>query len=320
MRNILYMAVLAAGFAGCVGGIDSPTGTDNGSGSNTGSDTGSDTGSNTGSNTGSGDNPGTPTSDAGKASKKLFDDNVYPALIAHCNSCHKEAGALANAPAFVATSAASGYSIAVNTAALIGDLTATGAPILALITRGHQGAQYTSDEVTKITAWLAAETTARADGMGGGDANSPAAKQSKIESDWSACMSLANFTTANMIIWASVNSNDGNGNATCGSCHNTGYEGFTANGVAATGFEIISSERLQMKQYFTIDSTTAPTKMIVNTTNLNAVATGTAGHEGHRRFNLTNNNGLAAMNALNAFYTSTMAAVTAGNCGPTKLK
>jgi len=314
MRNILFTALLAAGLAGCVGGIDSPTGTDNGPGSNTGSNTGSDTGSNTGSN-----DPGTPTGDAGKASKKLFDDNVYPIISAKCGGCHG-ANLQPNAPAFVATDATKGYSMAASSGALVGNLTASGAPILSLIKAGHQNVTYSTDQVTKITEWLAAETTARAGGQGGEDPNSPAAIATRLENEWSACMSLANFQTANMIIWASVNSNDGNGNATCGSCHNTGYEGFTANGVAATGFEIISTERLQMKQYFTLDSTTAPTKMIVNTTNLNAVATGTEGHIGHRRFNLTANNGLAAMNALNAFYTSTMAAVTAKTCGETKLK
>lgn len=314
MRNILFTAALAAGLAGCVGGIDSPTGSDPGPGSDPGNNPGSDT-----TNPPPTDTP--PATDAGKASKKLFDDNVYPILKGKCGACHGQAAPLPNAPGFVSADATKGYTTAASSGALMGNLTPSGAPILSLIKAGHQNATYTTDETSKITAWLAAETTARAGGQGGEDPNSPTAIITRLENQWSACMTIANFTSANMAAWAQVNSNDGNNNnARCESCHNLGYEGFTANGVAQAGFDIISSERLQMKQYFTVDSVTTPTKIIVNQANLQAVATGTEGHIGHRRFNLTNNQGLTAMTALNNFYNLTMTAVAAGTCGPTKLK
>jgi hypothetical protein len=321
MRNILFMAVLAAGFAGCVGGIDSPNGSD-GSGGGSSGGSGGGGGSSDGSSGGSSGGPtADPTSDLGKKSKELFDKNVYPAISANClTACHGQAAPMAGAPGFVATDPARGYLLAAGDPQLVGDLKPATAKIMIYGVSGHKGAPYNADQVTKITEWLAAETAARAGGSGGVDPNSPAAKRAKIENDFAKCMSITNFTTANMAVWAVVNSNDNNNNATCQSCHNFGQYNFAANGVPATGFGIISSEVVVMRQYFAIDSADAPTKMIVNTTNLTSVANGTDGHIGHRRFNLTNNNGLAAMNALNAFYASTTAAVAAGNCAGAGLK
>jgi hypothetical protein len=318
MRNILFTAVLAAGIAGCVGGIDSPNGT-GGPGGTTNPPGGTTNPPGDTNPPGGTTNPPGPTTDAGKASKAAYDATVDPILRRQCIGCHKEGTTVTNAPAFVATDMTNGYAVAAASGALVGDLTPAGAPILTLILQtGHQSQQYTAADQASITKWLALELAARKDGTG-----AQLDPVTKLENNWSSCMTLADFSSANMIAWATVNSNDnGNGNAQCQACHNLGEDSFAANVVPDSGFALISQNRITMKQYFTVDSTTAPTKIVVNTANIAAVGTGTApGHIGHRRFNLTANQGATAVTALTNFYNLTMAKVTAAGaagCGAPK--
>ena len=296
MRNILLTAVLA-GLVGCVGGIDTTNPDPTGPGDPT--------------------TPGDPTKpgDASQA-KPLFDSDVYPILDAKCKSCHNSTSPLPQAPGFVAPTATDGYSVAHGYGSLVGDLSPS-APILSIVAQGHNGTSYTPTETSKITAWLAAELAARNAGAPVDD-NSPGAKITKLQKEWSGCMTLTNFNTAKMATaWANMQTNDGNGNATCGSCHDNAEYNEIATTVAQKFFDKISQQTTLMSQYFTVDSVTAPTKIIMNTTQLNLVATAGTGHIGHRRFNLTNS---AGMTALTTFYNATVAAKTAGTCGQPVLK
>lgn len=296
MRNILLTAVMAAGLVGCVGGIDTTNPDPTGSGSDP--------------TTPDPTKPGDPAQ-----SKTLFDANVYPVLAAKCKSCHSSTTPLPNAPGFVSPAATDGYSIAHGYGSLVGDLSPN-APILAIVVQGHNGTSYTPDETSKITAWLAAELAARNSGTPPDD-NSPGAQITKLQKEWSGCMTLTNFNTAKMVQWANLQTNDGNGNATCGSCHDNEEYNMLASTIPQKFFDGISQKSILMSQYFVVDSVTAPTKMIINTTQLNLVATAGTGHIGHRRFTLT---GTQAMTALTNFYNATMAAKTAGTCGQPVLK
>jgi hypothetical protein len=301
MRNILLSVVAAAGLVGCVGGIDMPAGGDpTGSGSNPGS--GSDSGP------------------AAAAARTAFDTGVYPIISAtgRCVACHSAAGPAGNDTGFVGTTTTNGYDTAVGFVALVGDFTA-GAPILAKIAvaGGHQGqSPYTTDEKTKITAWLDAELAKRASGGTGTGSGSGTTTESpgdatlRLTKEWSGCMTLANFTTANMVAFGNMRAD----NSACKTCHVNGEYGQIASDAPDLFFNLISTNRYYMAQYFSVDLSqgVASAKIIQNTKNLTSIGTATAPHTEHPRFTFAGSTGATA---LQKFYDLTVAAKTAGTCG-----
>ena len=299
MRNILLAVVAAAGLVGCVGGIETPT------------------------------QPSTPPPDgvgggttngaAAAEARKSFDDNVYPVISAKCAACHSSSGPLGNITGFVATNAADGYTTAAGYQALVGDRTPTGAPILTKISAGHNNLTYTDPEKSKITDWLAKELAARTSAPPTGTTppeETPAEATIRLTKEWSGCMTLANFTAANMTAWGNMRA----GNSACKTCHVNGEFGQIASDVATPFFNLISTNKYYMSQYFSVDLTqgVANAKVIINTRSFIAVGTGLAPHQEHPRFQLTNSTGLTA---LQKFYDLTMAAKTATptTCGPPTL-
>jgi len=303
MRNILLSVVAAAVLVGCVGGIDMPSGDPNGSGSNPGS--GSDSGQ------------------AAAAARQAFDTGVYPiiSVAGRCVTCHSAAGPSGNDTGFVGTTAANGYDTAVGYVALVGDLTPAGSPILAKIAAGHEGQSYTDNEKTLITTWLSAELTKRSSSGGTGSGSgsgttteSPGAATTRLTNEWSGCMTLANFTAANMTAFGNMRAD----NSACKTCHVNGEYGQIASDVAAPFFTLISTNRYYMAQYFTVDLSkgVAAAQIIPNTKSLTNMGLAIAPHTEHPRFTFAGSTGDTA---LKAFYTSTMAAKTAGTCGPPTL-
>lgn len=130
-------------------------------------------------------------------------------------------------------------------------------------------------------------------------------------SQWSGCMTLDNFKTAKMVNWGRMASTDSNA---CSSCHSNGFEGFFASQDETAMFNAISTSQDFMQPFFIPD--VPNNKMVVNTLIFPAVGTRQAPYTDHPRFDPTNNPGMIA---LQAFYTSTMAAVTAGTCGAPKI-
>jgi hypothetical protein len=304
MRNIL-LAVVAAGLVGCVGGIDSTTPTPTPMPS---------------------DPPaqgvgGGTSGAAAQAARTSFETNVYPIISTQgrCANCHSSAGPVGNVTGFVAPAANDGYVTAVGYQALIGDWTPAGAPILTKVAAGHQGQTYTADERTKIAAWLNAELSARAAGAGSGSGTptqeSPADATVRLTKEWSGCMTLANFTTANMIAWGTMRAN----NSQCQTCHVDGEYGEIASNVAGPFFTTISTDKYYMAQYFSVDLSqgVASAKVIINTRSFTGVGQGLPPHLEHPRFTLTGSTGLAA---LQKFYDLTAASKAAGTCGPSTLK
>jgi hypothetical protein len=296
MRTSLLAVVAAAGLVGCVGGIETssppPAGT-------------------------VGD-PGTGNGSAAAAAKAAFDADVYPIISRSgaCIGCHSASGAVGNITAFVGVTAAEGYNTAVGYQALVGDWTATGAPILTKVAAGHQGMAYSPADKDKITAWLAKEITARTGtGTGSGSsAETPAAATIRLTKEWSGCMTLANFTTAKMTAFGNMQAN----NSACRTCHANGEYGQMASDVAAPFFTVISTNKYYMAQYFSVDLTggVAAAKIIINTKSFTGVGGALPPHTEHPRFTFA---GSAGETALKAFYASTMAAKTAGTCGPSTL-
>src|ERR1041384_5181729 len=286
MRKIL-LAVAAAGLVGCVGGIDTPTvPNDPPPGS-------------------VGDGPGGP---AAAMARSMFETNVYPILAgaARCIQCHSSAGPVGNVTGFVAPQAVDGYVTAVGFQALVGDWTPTGAPILLKIAAGHNGMTYTTDEKSKISAWLNQELTARA----GQTTTTPPGQESpadatvRLTKEWSGCMTQANFTAANMRA----------NNSACKTCHDLGEYGQIASDAVNPFFTTISTNKYYMAQYFSVDLSQGVenAKIIINTKSFTGVGTGLAPHTEHPRFTLQGSTG---MTALQKFYDLTMAAK---NAVPTK--
>lgn len=297
MRNILLAVVAAAGLAGCVGGIDTPS-------------------------VPSSPPPGSvgdgASGPAAAMARSLFETNVYPILAAtgRCVQCHSSAGPVGNVTGFVAPVATDAYVTAVGYQALIGDWTPTGAPILLKIAAGHNGQSYTGDEKAKITAWLTAELSARAGNTGNAPPTqeSPADATVRLTKEWSGCMTLDNFKAANMTAWGNMRAN----NSACKTCHVDGEYGQIASDVAAPFFQTISTNKYYMAQYFSVDLSqgVATAKVIINTKSFTGVGQGLAPHTEHPRFQLQGSTGMAA---LQKFYDTTMAAKTAGKCGPPTL-
>lgn len=296
MRNILLAVVAAAGLVGCVGGIETTTPTtpppDGVGGGGSGS--------------------------AAAEARTLFETNVYPVIATKCIGCHSSAGAVGNITGFVAPAKADAYVTAVGYAAVMGDRTPTGAPVLSKITAGHQGQTYSQTEKDAITAWLSKELEARAGGGGGSGSaggESPAEITVRLTKEWSGCMTLANFNTANMKAFGNMQAN----NSACKTCHVNGEYGEIASDVPGPFFNLISTNKYYMAMYFSVDLPNK--KMIINTRSFTGVGSALAPHIEHPRFTFA---GSAGETALKKFYDLTMAAKalpagTAGACGPSTL-
>jgi|GEM_PF-1753054 len=309
MRSIL-LAVMSVGLVGCIGQLDSP-----GSGS-----------------VGGGTNP-PPTSGTGGPSmgQTLFETNVYPIIknpgqLSDCSQCHDSAAPSGNVTGFVAGTKADAYATITSFQAVVGNFTPTTAEIMTQVAAAHEGRMYTDDQKAKITAWLAQEVTDRASGGGGGSGTTsgetPSAATSRVLNEWSACMNIDDFKTANMAgAWGQMNANG----SACKDCHATGGYGMIVTGISETTpngppglYTTIATNKYYTIQYFTVDLSGGPAaaKVVINHTSFDGVSKGIAPHAEHPRFDSTNNPG---MTALQKFYDLTMAKVTAGGCGTTKL-
>ena len=293
MRNVLLAAMATMGLVGCVGGIN---------------DMGDD------------QPPPTPTA---RTAREMFDQDVYSVVHGKCGGCHTASTAQTN---FVGATADIGYDTATKYTALVGDFSPSDAPILTKIAAGHQGLTYTTVELGKITDWLNQEVSERTAGaVPAPDPTNPpptptesaAAATTRVLTQWSGCMTLANFNTANMAqAWGTMQAGN---NEQCEQCHTNGGQGFVASELVSTFYDLISKHRQYMTQYFAVDLNqgTAMAKVIINTVSFTQVGTGMAPHTEHPRFNPTNNQG---MTALQKFYTSTAASLTAATCGTPTLQ
>lgn len=134
----------------------------------------------------------------------------------------------------------------------------------------------------------------------------------QLITDWSGCMTLANFTQAKMnTAWGNLAASTGNA---CASCHSDGFEGFYVNTDANLMFTALSTSKAFLAVYFSADVTNQ--KVIVDSALFAAVGAGTGSFAGHPQFP-TNNAGILA---LNNFYQLTLTAQQAGTCGPPTAK
>lgn len=295
MRTFLGL-IASLGLVACVGGIDTPpAGGDDDDGGVGGGGSGS----------------------AAVEAKRMFEQDVYPIVKGKCIGCHSSLGPAGNITGFVSPEVADSYITATGYQAVVGNWTPDGAPVLTIVTQqAHKGQSYAADEVTKITNWLNKELEARAGGGGGGPTGTetPAQLTQRLVNEWTGCMTLENFTAANMTAWGNVNAGGG---GQCKTCHGLGEYGHIASNVDQPFFDIISQDKYYLAQYFSVDIPNK--KVIVNTRSFTGVGERLPPHQAHPGFNPTENNGFAA---LEQFYTLTetaKAAAPGGVCGPSKL-
>jgi hypothetical protein len=258
------------------------------------------------------------------AAKKKFDDNVFPVLTAKCSggACHSQAGTGGSVTKFVATLATDGHKVATEYTALVGNFTASAAPILVMIKGGnHKGVSYATAEESKIVEWLDAEVTARNVNPNNppptsGETLSQATE--RVLSGFAGCMQFTDFQTANMAnAWGNLTAQN---NQQCENCHATGGEGFIASRSAQFFYDVVSTKKYFFLQYFTVDLTQGAmaAKVVMNQASFLGVSQGQDPHREHPRFNATQNQG---MTALTQFYNATMARVgQAGLCAPKPLQ
>lgn len=212
------------------------------------------------------------------------------------------------------------YATATSFQAVVGNFTPATAQILTQVEAQHENRTYTADQRAKITEWLAEEVAERAGGTAPPEGGGRTAT-ARLMNEFSGCMDVADYKTAGMPnAWANLTA-DG---SACTTCHATGAYSMIVSGLSETApnggppgmFTTMSTNRYYMIQFFTVDLTASPPKVIINQRSFDGVSKGLAPHAQHPKFNSTNNPGMAA---LKKFYDLTVQKVDAKTCGPTKL-
>jgi hypothetical protein len=290
MRAVLLAAIASVGMVGCVGTLEQGGGA-GGGGVVGGNGSGSD------------------------AARLAFNNDVYGIISGMCSGCHTNGHESNNATGFVdsvtptqddhkAWDTVNAYTAAVGVyTPSSADLFNNGMGKHPQTPVAVNPGMYTSDQQTKITNWLALELAWR----GGSTPTGPGTMTADaLLSQWSKCMTQANFDTAAMATnWGNVNTGEGR----CRNCHVTGQSGMEASNVSTQMFTILDGCKACVTQFFSVDLQNQ--KIVVNTTNIPNVLKALAPHGSHPVCNDLNALN-AAMAALQTFYTSTMTNVTAG--------
>lgn len=260
------------------------------------------------------DDPPTPGPDSGGgggAAKQLYTGTVHPTMLAKCGGagCHAQPGATGIYGYAIADADAS-YTQVTGVPTLVGTYTAASARLVTKIDGSHNALTYTSDELSKITAWLTAEANERT----GGGGPAPVDPIAKLAA-WTGCMSLDNFTTANMKVWGTMNATT---NQRCADCHAAGlYAFYTGDGQAGQNeesfFTAITTHQDFLLKYFTVD---AQGDVIVNMASFQNAGVALPDDTNHPAFNPTTNIG---MTALTEFSDLTKTRQAAGTCDPPRL-
>ena len=244
---------------------------------------------------------------AGKMGPTLYKTTVHP-ILQKCggSTCHATTATGAALGKFYTADAGASYTAIVGAASIVGTFKAS-SPILTKIAPGTHFATYAGTEASTITAWLAAETEDRKNDV----PVMPADPLAAIK-QWSGCMQLADFQTANMAIaWGTMAGT--NPNKSCVNCHGGGLNGFIATTDETSFFGGITTQSGLLRAYFATDANAA---VIINTGSFVRVGAPNSAVINHPHFDTANNPG---MTALQMFYTLTKAHLADGTCGPSKL-
>jgi hypothetical protein len=134
----------------------------------------------------------------------------------------------------------------------------------------------------------------------------------EVLAEWSGCMSLPNFKTANMAgAWSQITSANGN----CTTCHAAGSRELPISSNPEAFFKVLSEHTSTLLLFFSLDLTNPPGKVVIHPSPLQAIGSGAPPHTAHPRFTV----GLGPISALGTFYNTTMARKVSGECDPPRL-
>ena len=278
--SILFLAAAATAGPGCVGNVGDENTDDGGDAT---------------------DGDPLPT---GKQGRAIFKRDVFPAVL-KCSggACHDTTGTSGAISKFYNADADISYDASIAAVSLVGNPISTIAPLLTHIAASHKGMVYSDDEKSKITNWLSVEVDERKNDT----PTMPPFDPKVVLREWSGCLSLANFTTANMTqAWSTLASSD---RKSCLTCHNGGIDGFYISNNAQNFFTAISTQSAYMLKYFGVNS--AERKIVVNRGSFESANL----IPNHPLFPIDN----AGMVALVKLYDLTMARKAANQCDPSRL-
>ncbi len=248
-----------------------------------------------------------------KKGKENFIANVHP-IVMRCSGagCHSQPS-VTGMYGFAITDAGASYEEVIKLPTLIGTYTEASAAIFTKIAANHQGITYSVADKTKINTWFTQELADRNTG-GGGTPPPPLVDATAKLREWSGCMKIADFNTAQMAQkWGALAASNAQ---RCANCHGGGGFAFmSGNGNATIFFDAITTQKDFLLKYFTVDAMGAVVVNQAAFTNA-GVALPTSGTSNHPAFNPTTN---AGMDALMLFYTAAKAHETAATCDPPRL-
>lgn len=137
----------------------------------------------------------------------------------------------------------------------------------------------------------------------------PTVTPKQLLEQWSGCLSLANFQTAQMATaWGNLTA----GNQLCRNCHGTGGYSFIASNDATLYFTTMTERAEYLSKYFSVQNG----DVIINTVSFQSAGAGVV-WPSHPSFDPTTN---AGMTALKKLYDDTKARKLANTCDPSRLK
>ena len=169
---------------------------------------------------------------------------------------------------------------------------------------------FNADQISTITSWLALEASWRsADGSG--------STAIDYMAQWSGCMQLSDFTTANVAqaYAQQVNTTEGY----CKQCHVNGQAQsyFLATPDSQNMFTTISTYREYLSTFFTID--TATNTVVVNTVPFKLAAVGGTNGEHPNNWNPLTNKGMTALTKFATLTTAHLNGTATPACGASTL-
>jgi len=264
-------------------------------------------------NTPPGGTPDGGTTPTAKKGKENYVANVHPIMLRCAGAgCHSQGG-VTGMYGYAIGDAGASYEEVIKLPTLVGTYTQASAPIFTKIQAGHQAITYSATDISKINAWFAQELADRMTPDPNMPPPPPLVDAAAKLREWSGCMKIADFNTAQMAQkWGALAA----GTQRCANCHGGGGFAFmSGNGTADIFFSTITTQKDLLLKYFTVDPTG---QVIINQAAFNnaGVALPAGGTSNHPAFNPTTN---AGMDALLLFYTAAKAHQTAATCDPPRL-
>lgn len=225
-------------------------------------------------------------------------DEVHPILLAKCVACHAIGDTSMQLTKFVSQDLAATYTAVTSTTALVGNFTASTAPVLTKLAPMHQALTYTAAESAAITAWLDDEVATRFPAtVNAANTETPSEATLRLMTQYAGCMNIPDAQTVGM--WpptGAINPQP------CDNCHATAGYGFLAS-LDASFFSTALRQYPQLTaQYYIVDlsSGVANARVVVNSANFERVASRQGPHADHPPFDVSATS--AGMQAIAAAY------------------